>query len=138
MTNNSLTRLTAALLALTLVGAGGCSKKYEHKILLLDGPVAKEVIALLGTLQKFVPDETALKAAIRDQLAPGLAPQHVIGIEPALSALAKTKDAKLVQLDRFGKVLRAGFRATDPDAPQPKDRLLLLTDETPPRWIKPH
>ncbi|MEI7836474.1 MAG: hypothetical protein WCK05_08680 [Planctomycetota bacterium] len=139
MTKNSRPNiLICAGLALALLIVGGCAKKYEHKELALDGEIAKKIVALVDSLQKSASDEGALKAAIRDQLAPGLAPNLVAGLESVLADLAKAKQTKLVQLDRFGKVLRASFHVTGPDAPGPKACVFLLTDETPPRWIKPH
>lgn len=136
--NNRSNVLIAAGLALAVLASGGCSKKYQHKELALDGEIAKKIVALVDSLRKSASDDVALKAAIHDQFAPGLAPNLAGGLESALADLAKAKEIKLIQLDRFGKVLRAGFRLTAPDAPGPKDCFFLLTDETPPRWIKPH
>ena len=132
------TLLAAAGLALALLGAPGCSAKYPHEEIALDGAVAKKIVARVDALRKAGADEAAFKAVVRDQLASGLAPDMAAGLETALADLAKGNEVKLIQLDRFGKVLSAGFRVTGPDASGLKECFFLLTDESSPRWIKSH
>lgn len=139
-TNSSPTApaLLAAALALALLGAPGCSAKYQHEELALDGAVAKKIAGMVDALRKAGADEAAFKAVVRDQLAAGLTGDMAAGLETALGELAKGNEVKLIQLDRFGKVLSAGFRVTGPDASGLKECTFLLTDESSPRWIKPH
>ncbi|MCY2928434.1 MAG: hypothetical protein NTV86_02885 [Planctomycetota bacterium] len=138
MPNKPTTRLAGALLAAALLAAGGCSKKYERTDLTPDSALGGQITALVEALQKAASDEQALQAVVRDQLAPGLPAPAAAALEPALAALAKAKDPKLVRLDRFGKFLSATFHSTDPQSGEAKDSPFLLTDESKPRWIKPN
>lgn len=138
MANKTLTRSALALLAAALLAAGGCSKKFEHDELTPDSAAGRQITALAEALQKVAADEQALQGAIHDQLAPGLPAPAAAALEPALSALAKAKDVKLVRLDRFGKFLSATFRATDPQSGEAQDSFFLLTDESKPHWVKPN
>jgi hypothetical protein len=139
MTRNANAISLAVLLAACLLSAG-CPKKYEHKELGLEGPVAKAVAARLADLQKAAGDEAALKAAITAQLDEDLSANSslVARCQAALTALAKAKDARLVRLDRFGSVYRAGFSFTDPESGHAKETFFLMTDDANPRWIRPN
>lgn len=128
MTRNAKNSLLAACLA-TLLLAGGCPKKYHHEELALDGPVAKQLLALVADLRQAAADDDALAALIRRQAADGLDNAALSQLLAALPPIARAKDVQLIQLDRYGQAYRAGFRLTNPESPQPAEPFFLVVPD---------
>ena len=120
-----------------LVGCADDPPPYEHAVLSLQSPQARQVRALLGRLRQSARDGV-------DQIAPeGHADQlpedQARMLRFALRQLAEADSVELVSLEHFGpKFLQAGFKTTTKGKTAVRRLLLLQAEGAPLRWARPN